>query len=129
MATPEDYIPLCEKLGWPEWANEEEGVQFHERLKPWPGQRSHKWWIEWAVGNSVWHRQSHACPHVALCILEKWAREKLEEAGMTRTLHYVDGRTRDVVWKDSQIVAVGDTEAEAQIAALKTLCKENNDGD
>ena len=119
--TPDDYIPLCEKLGWPEWVDGDRERLFHSKA----------WRIEWQPGEACgpktddwrWRYYDWVAAHVALCILEKWARETLEERGMTRTLHYVDGRTRDVMWKDSQIVAVGDTEAEAQIAALKTLCK------
>jgi len=137
---PDDYIPICDALGeWPEWRNDDEGLQ--ERLKPWTRQASHKWWFEWMDGNCKWHRGMQLAPHVALCILEKWFREKLTKAGISiirrGTTYYctrdggaylaLDG-TGWHFWGDGNATRF-DTYAEAQLAAGKTLCKETDDGE
>ena len=118
---PEDYIPLCEALGWPEWG----GVRLRKRLR-----YDHRRWQIEVVSPLERASWTTTEAFIALCILERWAREKLYEAGYyiapsdaAYELFTVD---RDE-WVES--MEAQETEADAQIAALKTLCKETDDGD
>ena len=142
--TPDDYIPLCEKLGWPEWT--QDGLRMRLVYYALEGV-----WVDELWGGppaGIWHEESLFCAHVALCILEKWAREKLAQCGLRVLMDDItEGRCRWSVsrwgpfgflhkdgrtWVDCyNSTDVGDwpTEAEAQIAALKTLCKETDDGE
>jgi len=127
---PDDYIPLCKAMGWPEW---QPALFFIERLVRRSVVRNPEkaWWIERRTDAAKeWRSKYWVCPHVALCILERWAREKLYEAGYyiapsdaAYELFTVD---RDE-WMES--MEAQETEADAQIAALKTLCKETDDGE
>ena len=63
------YIPVCEKLGWPEW----EHCGSYSRL--WFDPKAEVWGEEW-----IEHGPRHFFaldPYIALCILENWANEKM----------------------------------------------------
>ena len=141
--TPEDYIPLCDALDWPEWGDEEEGY-----LEGLGYSRSTGWWLEWNDSAGDRQRGEQVAPHVALCILEKWFREKLDKRRIriyrdddptsywaSRLVEHgpdlmltVDGRWVEQAPGQWSATASFPTEAEAQIAALKTL-KETDDGE
>ena len=134
---PDDYVPFCEQLGWPEWKID--GSLFrlfwNRTCAMW------KYQIHGRPSSNIWHDDDDAvCDHVALCILEKWAREKFIKAGINiiqlgETWYAekmgggylaLDG-TEWRFWGWNNATRFSTYHA-AAVAVLKTICKETDDG-
>ena len=132
---PNDYIPFCEQLGWPEWKIDSSLFRlFWDRTcAVW------KYQIHGRPNSKVWYDDDAVFDHVGLCIMEKWAREKFIKAGINILLlgetWYGDRMGGAYLTKNGWEYVGWDealrfkTEHEANMAALKTLCKETDDGE
>ena len=135
METPDQFIPACEALGWPTWETPhgESAVLEHE-----DGMNSWNILYQETVDGEEYKDRVYADSHVALCILEKWFRKKLDARGVR--IHRGDDywaswpeqHGSDLVltaggWVEQDPVewcevATFPAEAEAMVAALKAIC-------